>query len=98
MQAKLAFMARAQITPHQRLDQKREWIASLDFGGIAIGGDETMLRELGNAYLRTFEAAAEAEAEVDAIVQKLRRSGHTWTQIAAVLGVTRQAATEKFGG
>jgi hypothetical protein len=30
-------------------------------------------------------------------VAKARANGRTWTQIAAVLGVTKQAARERFG-
>lgn len=92
-QATLAQMARAKITPRQRLVRKREWLTSLDFGGIGVG-NEKILRELGDASLRTFEA----EVGVDRIGQNLRRSRHPWSQIATVLGVTRRAAPEKFGG
>jgi hypothetical protein len=40
---------------------------------------------------------AEAEAEVTAAVTRARQHGHSWAAIAGRLGITRQAAQQRFG-
>ncbi|GLW11761.1 hypothetical protein Misp01_68890 [Microtetraspora sp. NBRC 13810] len=40
----------------------------------------------------------QAEADLRAWVQELRRRGVTWTRIGEALGVTRQSAWERFSG
>lgn len=42
-------------------------------------------------------AAIEVEAELQAAVQRAREAGRTWAEIGKVLGVTRQAAFQRFG-
>ncbi|WNB85759.1 RNA polymerase subunit sigma-70 [Cellulomonas sp. ATA003] len=39
-----------------------------------------------------------ADARVALLVQELRVRGATWTDVAADLGVSRQAARQRFGG
>ncbi|MET8848431.1 helix-turn-helix domain-containing protein [Amycolatopsis sp. NPDC004625] len=68
-----------------------EWITSLDYGGIA--GDGVALRRIGDAMLRSLQS----EQQLVEAVSTARATGHTWNQVAAVLGVSRQAAAEKFG-
>jgi hypothetical protein len=41
-------------------------------------------------------AAARASRRLDAAVTRARSRGHTWAQIAARLGVTRQAAQQRY--
>jgi hypothetical protein len=41
-------------------------------------------------------AAAQAQRQLTAAVTRARNQGHTWTQIAHRLGVTRQAAQQRF--
>jgi len=55
--------------------------------------DPTELRRIGLA-LRDIEAA---EAELRDAVAAARATGRSWAQIGMVLGVTRQAAQERFG-
>jgi hypothetical protein len=43
-------------------------------------------------------ARAETEALELAVVQSARQAGCTWEQIGAILGMTRQAAQQRFGG
>ncbi len=45
----------------------------------------------------TAAAAARASRRLDAAVTRARSRGHTWAQIAARLGVTRQAAQQRYG-
>lgn len=42
-------------------------------------------------------AAARAQRQLAAAVTRARIQGHSWTQIAARLGVSRQAAQQRFG-
>jgi hypothetical protein len=42
-------------------------------------------------------AARQAQHDLAAAVTRARSRGHTWTQIASQLGVTRQAAHQRFG-
>ena len=42
-------------------------------------------------------AAAQAQRQLAAAVTRARIHGHSWTQIAATLGVSRQAAQQRFG-
>lgn len=87
-------MARAQKTPREREQQIRQHLDSVDFDGLASPeGKPDDLRKIAAAYL----SVAQAETSLDDAVQQARANGRTWTQIAAVLGVSRQAATERFG-
>jgi hypothetical protein len=70
------------------------WLDSLDPRALASpDSDGTDLRAIGEA-LRAVAASDLALAEQ---VATARANGRTWTQIAAVLGVTKQAARERFG-
>jgi hypothetical protein len=42
--------------------------------------------------------AQEVEAAIDAAVAGLRRAGYSWAEIATRVGVTRQAAQQRWGG
>lgn len=79
----------------QRVENTRQWVASLDLDAIASPdrGDTTDLKEIGVALTATVVSALElAEA-----VQRARANGRTWTQIAVILAVSKQAARERFG-
>ena len=66
------------------------WLDTLDPAALASpGSDGEDLRAIGDA-LRTVAASDLALAEQ---VAGARANGRTWTQIAAVLRVTKQAAT-----
>ncbi|GIH22307.1 hypothetical protein Aph01nite_06170 [Acrocarpospora phusangensis] len=56
--------------------------------------DEEML----NHIPRVAAHIEQAEADLRAWVQELRRRGVTWAKIGEALGVTRQAAWERFSG
>ncbi|GIG29481.1 hypothetical protein [Cellulomonas marina] len=61
---------------------------------VAQAGDEDPLRALA--------AVAELQREVHrteaTVVRRARVGGATWEQIAAALGVTRQAVHKRYGG
>lgn len=50
-------------------------------------------RRIGDAV----RAVARSQVELADAVAEARVHGHTWTQIAAMLGTSRQAAQERYG-
>lgn len=44
------------------------------------------------------DAAREAQRQLRDAVVAARAAGHTWAEVGAVLGITRQAAFKRFGG
>lgn len=70
------------------------WLDQLDPSALASSeSDGADLRAIGDA-LRT---VAVSDLHLVEQVAKARANGRTWTQIAAVLGVSKQAARERFG-
>lgn len=70
------------------------WLNSLDPEAIASpDSDASDLRAIGDAL----RAVAASDLSLADQVAKARANGRTWTQIAAVLGVSKQAARERFG-
>lgn len=68
-----------------------EWLASLE-NGHAQAVDAADLRAIGEALIRIDEA----EALLVAAVAAARDAGRSWTEVANVLGVSRQAARQRF--
>lgn len=60
---------------------------------IPIPVPASVLDWVGQATARLLEA----DAEVTAAVTRARQHGHTWAAIAVRLGITRQAAQQRFG-
>jgi hypothetical protein len=60
---------------------------------IPVTAQAGILDWLGHASARL----AAADAEVTAAVTRARQHGHSWTAIATRLGITRQAAQQRFG-
>lgn len=70
------------------------WLDSLDPKAIASpDADVSDLRAIGDAM----RAVAASDLMLAERVTEARAKGRTWTQIAAVLGVSKQAARERFG-
>jgi len=70
------------------------WLDGLD--PKALGSPESDgadLRAIGEAL----RAVAASDLGLAEQVATARANGRTWTQIAAVLGVSKQAARERFG-
>jgi len=87
-------MPRSREQLRKALADTETWLDSLDPQALASpDSDGTDLQAIGEA-LRAVAASDLALAEQ---VAKARANGRTWTQIAAVLGVTKQAARERFG-
>lgn len=87
-------MPRTREQLRKALTDTESWLDSLDSEALASpDSDGADLRAVGEA-LRTVAASDLSLADQ---VAKARANGRTWTQIAAVLGVSKQAARERFG-
>ncbi len=74
------------------------WLDSLDPAAIALADTDTdtdasRLRRVGDAVRNV----ARSHVELADAVAEAREHGYTWTQIAAILGTSRQAAQERYG-
>jgi len=70
------------------------WLNNLDPKALASpDSDGADLRAIGEAL----RAVAANDLNLADQVAKARANGRTWTQIAAILGVSKQAARERFG-
>lgn len=54
--------------------------------------------EVSYAFNQAIYALAEAEERLHGTVAAMRSHGCTWREIGEALGVTRQAAQQRFGG
>jgi len=87
-------MPRTRDQLQRAADEAERWLDSLDPAAIASpDADASHLRRLGAAV----RAAATSQAELADAVAAAREHGHTWTQIATMLGTSRQAAQERYG-
>jgi hypothetical protein len=87
-------MPRTREQLQKALADTEAWLDRLDPETIASPeSDAGDLRAIGEAL---HDVAASDLRLVDAVV-KARANGRTWTQIGAVLGVSKQAARERFG-
>lgn len=87
-------MARTREQLEKAVADTEAWLDSLDPRALASpDSDGSDLRAIGEA-MRTVAAGDLALAKS---VGTARANGRTWTQIAAVLGVSKQAARERFG-
>ncbi len=87
-------MPRTREQLQQAADAAERWLDSLDPSAIASpDADASRLRRIGDAV----RAVARDQAELADAVAEARVHGHTWTQIAAMLGTSRQAAQERYG-
>lgn len=69
------------------------WLDNLDPMALAAPeSDAADLRAIGEAL----RAVAITDLRLADEVAKARRNGRTWTQIGVVLGVSKQAARERF--
>jgi len=68
------------------------WLDQLDPATIR-GADASDLRRIGLALKRI----AATEAELAAAVAAARANGRSWADIAMVLGISRQAARQRYG-
>lgn len=87
-------MARTREQLQKAVADTNAWLDSLDPAALAAPGSEAAdLRAVGLAR----RAAAASDLDLYEQVARARANGRTWTQIATVLGVSKQAARERFG-
>lgn len=87
-------MPRTREQLQQAADDTERWLDSLDPAAIASpNADARHLRRIGAAV----RCAAASQTELAEAVAAAREHGHTWTQIATMLGTSRQAAQERYG-
>ncbi len=87
-------MPRTREQLQQAAEEAERWLDSLDPADLARPeADATCLRRIGSAV----RATATSQAELADAVADARQHGHTWTQIATMLGTSRQAAQERYG-
>jgi hypothetical protein len=87
-------MPRSREQLQKALADTEAWLDSLDPKALAApDSDGIDLRAIGEAL----RAVAASDLTLAEQVAKARANGRTWTQIAAVLGVSKQAARERFG-
>lgn len=87
-------MPRTREQLQQAADAAERWLDSLEPTAIASSeADATHLRRIGAAV----RAASTSQAELADAVAAARDHGHTWTQVATMLGTSRQAAQERYG-
>lgn len=87
-------MPRTREQLKKALSETEAWLDSLDPEAIASpDSDGADLRAIGDAM----RAVAASDVDLAERVAAARSKGRTWTQIATVLGVSKQAARERFG-
>lgn len=87
-------MPRTREQLQQAAAAAEQWLDSLDPEAIASpDSDASRLRRIGEAV----RAVARDQAELADAVAAARAHGHTWTQVATMLGTSRQAAQERYG-
>ena len=87
-------MPRSREQLQKALADTEAWLDSLDPQALASpDSDSADLRAIGEAL----RAVAASDLTLAEKVATARAKGRTWTQIAAVLGVSKQAARERFG-
>ncbi len=87
-------MPRTREQLQQAAADAERWLDSLDPAAIALpDADASRLRRIGAAV----RASATSQVELADAVADAREHGHPWTQIAVMLGTSRQAAQERYG-
>jgi hypothetical protein len=87
-------MPRTREQLQKALADTEVWLDQLDPEMVASPESHAEdLRAIGEAL----HAVAASDLRLADEVAKARANGRTWTQIAAVLGVSKQAARERFG-
>lgn len=86
-------MPRTRQQLQQAADDAERWLDSLEPASVTSpNADASRLRRIAVAV----RDAATSQAELADAVAGAREHGHTWSQIATMLGTTRQAAQERY--
>ena len=87
-------MARTKHQLEKAAAEAAAWLDTLDPEELASGA--TVPADL-IAVMRALEAVAAAEQALEATVLAARQNGRSWGRIGIALGVSRQAALQRFG-
>lgn len=86
-------MARTREQLEKAVAETEAWLADLD--PVALDEPASNAEDL-RGIAQALRAVAVNDLRLADEVAKARRNGRTWTQIGAVLGVSKQAARERF--
>jgi L-ascorbate metabolism protein UlaG (beta-lactamase superfamily) len=87
-------MPRTREQLRQAAEDAERWLDSLDPAATGSpNADASRLRGIAEAV----RAVAGSQVQLADAVAAARAHGHTWTQIAAMLGTSRQVAQERYG-
>jgi Fic family protein len=78
-------------TRAERVEALEEWANNVDSTDLRVA-DTTALREIA----KLADQRNEVEAELAAAVWSARRARRSWSEIGAMLGVSKQAAQRKY--
>jgi hypothetical protein len=78
-------------TRAERVEALEEWANNVDSTDLRVA-DTTALREIA----KLADQRNEVEAELTAAVRSARRARRSWSEIGAMLGVSKQAAQRKY--
>lgn len=78
-------------TRAERLKAFEEWASNVDSADLKVA-DTAALREIA----KLADQRNEVEAELTAAVHSARRARRSWSEIGAMLGVSKQAAQRKY--
>jgi hypothetical protein len=78
-------------TRAERVEALEEWASNVDSDDLKVA-DTTALREIA----KLADQRNQVEAELTAAVQSARRARRSWSEIGAMLGVSKQAAQRKY--
>jgi hypothetical protein len=87
---------KARLTPNRRRPVKNDEYAAF-VGRVIRGHARRVAAGDVDALADMTGLSAELDAAITQAVTGLRNIGYTWTEIAARLGVTRQAAQQRWG-
>lgn len=78
-------------TRADRVEALEEWASNVNSADLQVA-DTTVLREIA----KLADQRNEVEAELTAAVGSARGARRSWSEIAAMLGVSKQAAQRKY--
>lgn len=81
------------------LARAEQWLEELEGDPsplASLAADAADLRRIGEAAAALTDAQTELNAQLHAAVAAARQNGRSWGLIGLVLGVTQQAARERF--
>ncbi len=84
---------RTQQQLEQAATDAEAWLDALDPATTAAE-DPADLRRIG----RALRGLSDEQREVDQAVRAAHRNGRSWAEIGLVLGISRQAARERYSG